>query len=283
MSIEDRLRTGLAANTDHLQPSLDVELARLLRRRQRRRQARAGGGVLVAAAIAGAVWLSGVATVDRSEGPGPSEEHVEVGEPTDMSGIYGPLEPGTYSMPLWREAEDGTLPRAQVEVPEGYFSNGGYVVDAGNSATEPDQWGEVAVWRVEHIVPDPCDGSTYADIGPSVRALARALTRQPGQETTRPRPVTLDGYPGLYLEVTSTLPEIGGCAYGMHALWHTGDAGDEPYGQDRPGVTNHLWILDVDGTRLVVAVSNHPYQSDAQHQGLLDIAKTIHFIDPAGP
>ncbi|HSV40504.1 MAG TPA: hypothetical protein VLI04_17205 [Nocardioidaceae bacterium] len=198
-------------------------------------------------------------------------------EPWDMSGLLGALAPGSYRMGVWGTADGAPHSHVQVDVPEGYYSNGGYVVDAGNNTFEPDQFGEVAVWQVEHIVPDPCNSVTFADIGPGVRALARALTRQPGQETTNPQPVTLDGHEGLYLEVTSTLPDLSGCAYSSHMLWHTGDAGDRAYGQERPGVTFHLWILDVDGTRLAIAVDNHPDQTDAQHQELIDIAETIRF------
>ncbi|HSV40505.1 MAG TPA: hypothetical protein VLI04_17210 [Nocardioidaceae bacterium] len=282
MSIDDRLRAGVAANTEHLVPNLELELASTLRKAHRRRQLRMGAVAAAAAGVAVASWLTGLTDIDRADRPFDPVEtpRVDVDSPRDMSGLLGALVPGSYWMGVWGTADGAPHSRVQVEVPEGYYSNGGYVVDAGNNTFEPDQFGEVAVWRVEHIITDPCDANYYTDIGPSVRALARALTRQPRQETTSPTPVTLDGYEGLYLEVTSTIPDLGACGYNSHMLWHTGNSGDRAYGQDLPGVTNHLWILDVDGTRLVIAVSNYPDQTDAVHQGLIDIAETIRFVEP---
>ena len=57
----------------------------------------------------------------------------------------GTLDPGTYSMAAWGETDAEPLPRAIVDVPEGYFSNGGYVIDAGQDAFEPEELGAVQV------------------------------------------------------------------------------------------------------------------------------------------
>ena len=195
--------------------------------------------------------------------------------PSDLVGYRGPLEPGRYSMAAWAPDGDTRLPRAVLEVPEGYFSNGGWVVDAGGPG-ESDQWGEVAVWPVTHVFTDPCD-TQPTRVGPSIRDLADALADQTGTTTTRPRPVTLDGHRGLYLELTTGATNAG-CT--SHDLWRS--APEFVYGQDTGGIVHHLWILDVDGTRLVVAVSNYPDQTPAQHQELIDIAETIHFVEPTG-
>ncbi len=47
-----------------------------------------------------------------------------------------------------------------------------------------------------------------------------------------------------------------------------------------PGVVNRLWILDVDGTRLVVVASLFPDETDELHQEQTAIAESIHF-EPA--
>ena len=196
------------------------------------------------------------------------------GRPSDLVGYRGPLEPGRYSMAAWGRRGETRLPRAVLEVPEGYFSNGGWAVDAGSDTAEPDQFGEIMVWPVTHVFDDICN-TRSTRVGPTTRDLARALAAQDGSTTTPPLPVTLDGHRGLYLELTTST--YAGCRID---LWR--NSPEFVYGQDTGGITHHLWILDVDGTRLVVAVSNYPDQTPAQHQELIDIAKTIHFTEPTG-
>ncbi len=282
MSIDERLHTGLNANTEHLVPDLDLELGSTLRRAHRRSRARLAGTSLVAtAAVAGAAWLGGLPGVDRGARPVDPVKTPDTArvQPRDMAGLEGRLEPGTYSMPVWEDVDGAGLPRVLVELPEGYFTNGGWVIDAGSATLEPDEFGEVSVWQVGRAVPDPCTSTEQAALGNGVRDLARALVSQPGQTTTTPRRVTLDGRRGLYLEVTAPRDaELAGCDGGKYALWATGS--DSVYGQDTPGVVNHLWILDVDGNRLVVAVANYPDQTEEQHRELLDIARTMRFVDP---
>ena len=276
MSTDEQLRTRLATATEHLVPDLDMELARMLRRSHRRRRTRTVGVVAVAAAVAGFAWLVGVPGTERSEGPvdpAGTPDSSRTG-PTDLVGVRGPLEPGRYSIAAWGPDGDTRLPRAIVEVPRGYFSNGGWVIDAGGPG-ESDQWGEVAVWPVTRVSADTCDYIPTTRVGPTVRDLARALADQTGSTTTEPRPATLDGHRGLYLELT-TPDTNAGCT--SHALWSSSP--DLVYGQDTGRIVHHLWILDVDGTRLVVAVSNYPDQTPRQHQELIDIAKTIHFVEP---
>jgi hypothetical protein len=189
--------------------------------------------------------------------------------PTDLVGVEGPLEPGSYSMAAWGESrKTGLLPRAVLEVPEGYFSNGGYVIDAGGPG-ELEQYGEVMVWHVDRVPTDPCRPRTTAEVGPSVDDLAQALVQQRGP-STKPRPVDLAGHRGLQLEVFIP-PDMGvaRCPHG-YSLWNDLD-------QNPVDLVNHLWILDVDGTRLVVLVTQFPDQPDGQLQELTTIAESIRF------
>ena len=45
-------------------------------------------------------------------------------------------------------------------------------------------------------------------------------------------------------------------------------------------MVNHLWILDVDGTRLVVAASLFPDETDELHQEQITLAESIDFAEP---
>jgi len=265
MSIDERLRAGLVRNTDYLLPDVEQELATTYARVRVRRVRR--GGVALAAVAA-------VATAIVRYGDGPALRDAEPIAPdppprsaTDLRGVQGPLEPGTYTLRVW-----GSPRRVTVEVPEGYFSNGGWVIDAGSDGTsEWDQYGTVQVYRVDQVLTDPCHHRTARDVGPTVDDLARALTRQ-SSPSTRPTPVVLDGHDGLAMDVTvPPRTDLATCTDGEYPLW------PDLAHSDHPGVVHHLWILDVDGTRLVVVVSNYPDQPETQHQELLAIAESVHF------
>jgi hypothetical protein len=198
--------------------------------------------------------------------------------PTDLVGVEGPLEPGLYALAAWGEKKrTGPLPRTIVDVPEGYFSNGGYVIDAGHDGVSDDQFGEISVWHAVQVLTDPCRDRTATGVGPTVEDLATALARANGP-SSQPRPVVLDGHRGLSLEVkVPPDTDLTRCTANNYTLWRTEPQGDSAYTMSIPGVTNHLWILDVDGTRLVLVATLHPDQTDELHQEQLSIAESARF------
>jgi hypothetical protein len=277
--IDERLRAGLVANTDHLLPDLDHELSATYDRARGRQRVRRGAFALaIAAAIAVTAWVVEVPGLDGDAVPPVTPDPT----PTDLVGVQGPLEPGRYSMAAWGQNEQagGPLPRAVLDVPEGYFSNGGYVVDAGLDGVTDDQRGDLSVWHAVQVLADPCEPGSAATVGPTVEDLARALVRQAGP-STRPRPVVLDGHRGLAMEITVPPDaDLTRCPFGQYSLFRTEPRGDSAYSWATTGVVNHLWILDVDGTRLVVVAALYPDEDPALHQEQLAIAESIHF-EPA--
>jgi hypothetical protein len=276
MSIDERLRAGLALNTEHLGADLERELATTYRHAHRRRLVRRGViAAVAAAAVAASAWLVDLPSPDSDVAP-----VVPTPTPTDLRGMQGPLEAGLYSVPVW--GTDGeTSNRAIFDVPEGYFANGGWVIDAGFSGTTDDQYGAITVWRVLQVLTDPCHRRTAVDIGPTVQDLARALVTQTGP-STQPEPVVLDGHSGLTLDVT--IPpdiDLSRCTRHGYSLWRFERRGDGALTEDTPGLVNRLWILDVDGTRLVVVASLYPDEPVALHQELVTIAESVHF-GPSG-
>jgi len=80
MSVEERLRTGLARNSDSLQPSVERDLALVLARKRRRTQRRWAGSGLAAAAAVTAIVLAVPHVGDRSQ-PAEPPSTAEVQEP----------------------------------------------------------------------------------------------------------------------------------------------------------------------------------------------------------
>jgi hypothetical protein len=194
--------------------------------------------------------------------------------PRSMEGIDGALEAGSWMVPVYARAYR-TLPRAVVEVPDGYGSPGGWTVDRGADG-DPEHHGSVDFWSVGTVMGDPCHPSTGNDPGPTVRSLAAAIHRQVGHRATTPVPVTLDGHTGLYLEVTVPgRKQLSTCVDHGFTLWRGDD--NFPCATDVPGTVFQIWILDVSGDRIVVNEATSPHETRAEKAEVRAIAESTHF------
>ena len=150
------------------------------------------------------------------------------------------LAPGGYVFSV--SDAPASAPVAPVlEVPEGYVTFGGAGVWADNAG---DGNTGVWVWDIRSVYTHPCDASGYPEtVGPSVTDLASALAAQPMREGTRPVPVTIGGYDGLYVELfTPDDLDFATCREGYFHSW--------PGRSDRaPGSMDLLWIVEVEGQR----------------------------------
>jgi hypothetical protein len=103
----------------------------------------------------------------------------------------------------------------------------------------------------DNIYADPCDaegGPHQPAVGASVDDLVTALTDLPGWEGAEVSDETFQGYRGMRIEVTN--PGVGQPCEDPVALSTHGNPGVFPAPTDERLV---LHVLDVDGTRLVVA------------------------------
>ncbi len=109
--------------------------------------------------------------------------------------------------------------------------------------------------------------------GTTVDGFVTALVDHPDLDVTSPADVTLGGYTGQYLELrapaNTTTDELGpdpdGCNY--YFVWEPGI-----YAQG-PNALWRIWVLDVDGVRLVVRADSFPgttAEVQAQLQGIVD-------------
>jgi hypothetical protein len=163
------------------------------------------------------------------------------------------LQPGNYELIL------GSLAplRVTFPVPSGWLGHDTGVVSRGG---EPPAGSGLHFWTVRNLYVDPCKigrGLLDPPLGPTVDDLANAFATQPRLGGTIPTGVTLDGYTGQHIVLTAHaragFADCDAFAFDMWAF---------PGGGVRravaPGQRDELWILDVDGVRLVVDLSTLP-------------------------
>ncbi len=164
--------------------------------------------------------------------------------------------------------------------------------DADNTirvtVTVPDGWSgiDTAVWLGENQPPsgaalgfgrgawllsDPCKPMN-ADIpvGPTVADFVDAVAQHPVLDTTPPVDVTLAGYSGKYFDLQfpadlSTCPQ--------YRPWEPGI-----YAQG-PSHRWHLWVLDVDGVRVIVQSMDYAGTSEQRRTELQEMVDSIQ-IEP---
>ena len=207
--------------------------------------------------------------------------------PSGPSADANPSPDVTFDLEFWtgREVPGGTYvigepfpARITMTVPAGWTAFGvtdGLAAICSNACEQPERAG-LGFWIVQNVYADPCDASGVADppIGPTVSDLVDALGGLPRHQATEPRPETVGGLPATYIELTAD-EERGDCALPGFRAWTAGsDLRESP-----PGERNRLWILDVDGTRLMVDLAIPPNASAAQVAELESVVESLR-IEP---
>jgi hypothetical protein len=159
---------------------------------------------------------------------------------------------------------------------------------ASVTLTVPDGWTNIG-WGL--IKWDPAFGllsmevlNTYTDscpsvaldppVGPTVDDLASAWVDLPAFDATAPTDITVDGFDGK--QVAFTVPDYDEveCPYGdLMLLQH--NSGQDGYWAQAPNQHHELWILDVDGTRLVIAAFWYPDTSAQDRADIAEIRSSI--------
>lgn len=212
------------------------------------------------AAVIGISLLSGPnlgGDPDPTPSAPPSATPSPAGFP-DLPTASGPVEAGTYvvhpfAAELNPEAdEDARSIRFTLTVPDGWQSFGGVaLLPMGEGSSKgPDGMG-LGFGQVHGLYSNPCHGLDVAPdiaVGPTVDDLASALGEQTAYEATTPTDVMLGGYSGKRMDLL--LPS-GGPYEECIAIQNFIPWDGSIYAQ---GLGNqwHLWILDVDGVRVLV-------------------------------
>jgi hypothetical protein len=180
-------------------------------------------------------------------------------------------EPGTYVI-------DDPFPiPVTISLPAGWAGKVGgpyaaFLDKAGGGAA-------IAFTLSQSIYADPCNIRGFLDPqpGPTVDDFAIALAGLPGLDATTAADVTVDGYRGKQL--TLTAPDtFDGCTLTRdgYRIWQL------PLGaifSFTPGQRMALWILDVDGERLVVSSNTFPATTAQESSEVQEILGSIR-IEP---
>lgn len=238
--------------------------------RNRRRMA------LAAAAVVAVIGLTGVAFAINNS----SSDDVETPSPTAVANVA----PTTSVAPT--TTAEPTMETVHLNV-----ANGIPV-----TLTAPDDWNVDADWTVYKsgigsvgLIFDEV-GDIYADgckwglvdppPGPTVDDLASAWTNVTELAATAPIDVTVDGFNGKQFELTVPDYEPNECRgispgqFGLYQL--PSETGVAP-GYWAMGPNHHLqmWVLDVDGTRLVIGAGTFPSSTPQDRAVLEEVLASI--------
>ena len=140
----------------------------------------------------------------------------------------------------------------------------------------------LSTWTVGNLKADPCRwkaGTLDPPVGPTVGDLAAALLKQAGPAKGTSTDVTLGGYRGEKIEFSIPSDfDDSSCDEGVFSRWEAasepGDWGGWIYGG---GMRNAVYIIDVDGQRLVIDTMSLPGASAADVAELDQIIASIRF------
>ncbi len=188
------------------------------------------------------------------------------------AGCYG-LDPATD--------QQTDLPVAVLKIPADYARFDTWLVLRGTDRSVAGNFRGVAYLAPLTVYADPChndgkpkkEGSwTPMDPGPTVQDLADAMRAQKGAITTSPEPASLDGYEGVHFDyrVDLDIDSCGDKAFDIYPGYYL-----QP-GRNRFSV----WILDVEGQRVVIGWSTGPSASADEQDEVAAIVESASFVVP---
>jgi hypothetical protein len=237
---------------------------------------RAGSPGQPATSDATATSASGATNPSPTSSPSPLE-----------TSCHGPgdFEPLPIRAQCWIDiATDDDMPvRVSYTIPGPGWSAfiGAYKdVEVGNDV----QFVNVLIADIENVTINACKQQQPAKppLGASVGDLAAALARLPPFEVTSPpADVTAYGYNGMHVQIRVPLDQVYrvdfgtfiGCQESVLRSWIATPLSFAFSGYVAPGDTEDFWILDVDGTRVVIvalATANASEDLRAEQQAVLD-------------
>jgi len=184
------------------------------------------------------------------------------------------LKAGTYTFDNSNLGLPGKpFPVVIITVPDSW-SSFGYGV---HRYTDTPRYLAVSFWSVGDVYANGCHWlGPKIHPGPTVDDLAAVLTSRALRNATAAVAVSLGGYHGKYLEwfVPADI-DFSNCDEGFFRSWTATNGGDRY--QQGPGQIDRLWILDIQGHRLVIDVTYMPAASELDKVELGKVVDSIAF------
>jgi hypothetical protein len=220
------------------------------------------------------------ATASPTAAPAPTYP-ANVLSPDDFS----PLEVETYFI-----EPDATDIQVFFTIPaEGWLSwIGTFKPEQGTDT--PYQAVGMSILNVTNVVQHGCTTHAAADppVGPTVDDMAAALVAlSPFILTKPPSDVTVDGFSGKHLELTvpDLAVQVSGddtaftdCTNGELKSWIGEPLSYAFHGYSHPGQVEEIWLLDVDGTRLMIEALSSPSSPESDITELRSILDSIDIV-----
>jgi hypothetical protein len=270
-TVRDWMRDEEPLAGDHVVEAVAAQLPRVRQRRARwwslqQFAVPAAASALVLVALIGAGTL-------LSEGSG--RGYLSGATPSATSadsprvlGNVGELERGTYTL------SEGFPVRLTFDVPAGYA--GCILVPTEQGLCAEGDNRSIGFVIVENLVADPCDpgqGDLDPPIGPTVDDLVAGLERLPRFTATPGTPSELDGHATQRLTLVAPLtPEA--CVPSGMQTWVVTPNRTNGVGL---GERNELWILEAQGTRLMIALAYQPGTPPEVVRQMRDIVESVRF------
>lgn len=155
---------------------------------------------------------------------------------------------------------------------------------ASKNGGEP---GEVffTAWVVTHVFPDVCHwGATLVNAGTTTDDLINALSAQRGRTASAPSDATIDGYPAKRIELTVAADLVVSTCTDGHLRYWPGPGPDLSSGLccNPAGNIDDVYVVDIEGRRLVVVARYYPGSSGADKAELQSVVDSIQ-IEPLPP
>lgn len=184
------------------------------------------------------------------------------------------LSPGAYALTAY---DSPTAPLFVLDVPSGYERFELLAVLSRLKAPNGDDKYAVGYWAPSGVYADACSGQGGApDPGATAKDVASALSAQQGPRTTRPKPVTVDGHQGWYLELSvPTNADLSSCdAEDLDYF----TAGGGARHTSTPGAVDRLYVVDVSGDVVIIDTGFTPQASTAQIDETLRMVENGRFV-----
>jgi hypothetical protein len=240
-----------------------------------------------ALALVGAMGAGLLASACAATTPTPTSSPVQTASPALSAGVTA-ASAGTHALQVIGAPSSLAF---TVVLPPGWFDLSGTTVDKYPETGKPRPVLGLSVWDVGQVVRDPCHWQDQAFTpGPSVEDLAAALAAQKTRDATTPTAVTLAGYAGEYLQwsvpadlTSSKWTDFDACDLSSDGVdrdfvsWFANGSSQDDRYEEVPGEVDQLWVLEVNGQRLVVDATYSPDTSQADRRQLAQVVNSLQF------